>query len=97
MGESQVVTVLGIDEAALLVWAAWLMIVTGVVTFVASLSTRAPYGRYSPEAGRLYGPPISARIAWMVQECPSFFVPLLCLLFGTTILDENEYYKKYKE
>lgn len=77
------VPVLRIPEPTFLVWLAWTMIVTGVVTFVASLATRAPYGRYSQEAGSVYGPPIPARIAWIVQESPSVFVPLICIFFGT--------------
>lgn len=73
---------LGIDEEAFLQWAGYIMIGSGVVTFVASQATRAPYGRYSHEAGNMYGPPVPARLAWMLQECPSVFVPLICLLFG---------------
>jgi hypothetical protein len=56
-----------------------------VLTLVASQTVRAPYGRYSHEAGSLYGPPVPARLAWMLQECPSVFVPLICMFFGTTI------------
>lgn len=74
---------LGVEEEALLQWAGWGMIVAGVATFIASQTIRAPYGRYSNEAGSLYGPPVPARLAWIVQECPSVFVPLICLFFGT--------------
>lgn len=73
---------LGIDEETFLQWAGYIMIGSGLVTFVASQATRAPYGRYSHEAGNMYGPPVPARLAWMLQECPSVFVPLICLLFG---------------
>jgi 3-oxo-5-alpha-steroid 4-dehydrogenase 1 len=43
----------------------------------------APYGRYALQhaaQARAYGPPLPARAAWLLQECPSFLVALWLLL-----------------
>lgn len=61
-------------EAPLLDLMALTMIATGVVTYIALQTMPAPYGRYATTA---FGPMIPANIAWFLQECPSFFVPLL--------------------
>lgn len=61
-------------EAPLLDLMALTMIATGVVTYIALQTMPAPYGRYATTA---FGPMIPANIAWFIQECPSFFVPLL--------------------
>ena len=46
-----------------------------------SLGTVAPYGRYSgvKSLGLSWGPPINGKVAWVVQEAPSFFAPIVCL------------------
>lgn len=40
----------------------------------------APYGRYS---NNKYGFGVPVKIAWVIQECPSFFVPVLLTYFGS--------------
>ncbi|XP_055353354.1 3-oxo-5-alpha-steroid 4-dehydrogenase 1-like [Paramacrobiotus metropolitanus] len=57
---------------------ALVMIAVGLVTYVALQLLPAPYGRYSSPS---YGLLVPARIAWVVQECPAFFVPLYVWLY----------------
>ena len=59
-------------------WATWLMLTTGVSTFLALLTVTAPYGRYS-QGGR-WGPLINAKLAWMAWESPALIIPALLLL-----------------
>jgi len=56
----------------------YLMIVTSVVMIIALLFLPAPYVRYSSSK---WGFLVEARLAWFIQELPSFVVPLLCLLY----------------
>jgi 3-oxo-5-alpha-steroid 4-dehydrogenase 1 len=52
------------------------MIFFGLSAFVAlTFVTVAPYGKYAERASALYGPPINGKVAWILQECPSFLVP----------------------
>lgn len=52
----------------------WKAIILGsFATAVIQLFISAPYGRYSRGG---YGFSINARLAWVVQECPSFVVPV---------------------
>jgi len=45
--------------------------------------TTAPYGRYNDtKRSRMYGPDINVVVAWILQECPSFLVPLICIYLG---------------
>ncbi|GAU93714.1 hypothetical protein RvY_05610 [Ramazzottius varieornatus] len=60
-------------EAPLLDVMALVMIATAVVTYVTLQAIPAPYGRYASNA---FGPLIPSNVAWFIQECPSFFVPL---------------------
>lgn len=41
--------------------------------------THAPYGRYAKGSQKIRIPP---KLAWIIQECPSFFVPLVLVYFG---------------
>jgi hypothetical protein len=54
------------------------MIAIGVVVYVALQLMPAPYGRYATSS---VGPQVDSRLAWLVQECPSFFVPILVYQF----------------
>ena len=40
----------------------------------------APYGRYAVQYKGCCGCQINSRIGWFVQELPSLFIPILCLL-----------------
>jgi 3-oxo-5-alpha-steroid 4-dehydrogenase 1 len=58
-----------------LVSISWTMIFLGVCSFVTLVFVRAaPYGRYDGEW--FWGPKINGRAAWIIQELPSFAVPL---------------------
>ncbi|XP_076065394.1 3-oxo-5-alpha-steroid 4-dehydrogenase 1-like isoform X2 [Oratosquilla oratoria] len=52
------------------------LFIYGVITI---LLPKAPYGRYSNSR---YGFSIPARLAWFVQECPSFLVPAVLVVWG---------------
>ncbi|XP_027232427.1 3-oxo-5-alpha-steroid 4-dehydrogenase 1 [Penaeus vannamei] len=43
------------------------------------LPTPAPYGRYSSSK---FGFGVPVRWAWLIQECPSFFVPFILAVYG---------------
>ena len=58
---------------------AWLMIGLAVFTFIASFFMTVPYGRYSPYNLK-FG--VNAQLAWLLQECPSFFVPFAMFLIS---------------
>ncbi|ULT83554.1 hypothetical protein L3Y34_012644 [Caenorhabditis briggsae] len=60
---------------------AWLMIASAIVVFAAlRFGLTAGYGRYTNTA-RLG---ISPRLAWFIQEAPSFFIPFYYLFNGTS-------------
>lgn len=44
-----------------------------VVIGIAQLVISAPYGRYTRGG---YGFPVNVRVAWVLQECPSFLIPV---------------------
>jgi len=52
------------------------IIYTVVVAFV-SIFMPAPYGRYSGRQSRFA---VNATVAWIIQECPAFFVPLVLIV-----------------
>lgn len=54
-----------------------LMICWGFCNFVMLMFTTAPYGRYSRSG---WGAMVPAKLAWFLQELPSFIVPLLIVL-----------------
>ena len=65
------------SEAALLDLLSWSMIVSGAASFLALavFRIRAPYGKYWSEAGSVYGCMLNGRLAWLLQEAPSFVLP----------------------
>ncbi|XP_036390927.1 3-oxo-5-alpha-steroid 4-dehydrogenase 2a [Megalops cyprinoides] len=56
----------------------WGLILSGVAFFFKQMRSHTPYGRYvvSPERARM----LPAKVAWFLQELPSFLVPMLLLL-----------------
>eukprot|EP01090_Pellita_catalonica_P016827 TRINITY_DN4943_c0_g2_i1.p1 TRINITY_DN4943_c0_g2~~TRINITY_DN4943_c0_g2_i1.p1 ORF type:complete len:261 (-),score=16.40 TRINITY_DN4943_c0_g2_i1:459-1241(-) len=48
-----------------------LMIVNSVCVFFSLKLFKAPYGRYSQNASKWWGPDIPAKVAWVIQEFPS--------------------------
>jgi 3-oxo-5-alpha-steroid 4-dehydrogenase 1 len=61
-------------EAELLRLSAYTMLAAGAAAFVALHFTTAPYGKYAPAAAWYYGCPINGKLAWVLQEAPSFLV-----------------------
>lgn len=62
-------------------YAAWAMILAGICSFFTILFVPAPYGRYSgSRLGKVFGTPISGRLAWIVQESPCIIAVLLYLI-----------------
>ena len=54
------------------------MIATGALVFILLQVIRSAYGRYG---NRSWGPDIDPKVAWFIQELPSFLVPVSLLLF----------------
>lgn len=44
-------------------------LVFGVLSFLLLFVMNAPYGRYT--SGGIWGPPLNAKLAWILQECPT--------------------------
>ncbi|XP_076851300.1 3-oxo-5-alpha-steroid 4-dehydrogenase 2a [Brachyhypopomus gauderio] len=63
----------------------WGYIVGGVLLVFHQRSSGTPYGRYVDAGGRSLMVP--ARLAWLVQELPSFLVPVLLLLSTESLTD----------
>jgi len=76
------------DEALILRMCQIGLIYTVVVGLYSMLKP-APYGRYSATTGIsswIYGPPINAKLAWMLQEMPSVAVPAILLFQSKCVL-----------
>ena len=41
----------------------------------------APYGKFTKNGGVFCGAKMNAKLGWMLQECPAFFIPLFYLDF----------------
>lgn len=54
----------------------WLLVLGGVAFLMQQTRTQTPYGRYGTPGVRC----CPARLAWFLQEVPSFLLPLLLLL-----------------
>lgn len=68
-------------------WVPIIMILTGgfVLLVEGMFGMKAKYGRYSsPKSLGLQAP-----IAWLLQECPSFFVPLALIIHRRASLFNN--------
>lgn len=52
----------------------WAMLISGVSSFFALMFFKAPYGKYSSDAHPLYGPKMNGKLAWILQEAPSFLI-----------------------
>ena len=68
-------------------WAPVIMIVIGFLVLIVETlgKMRAAYGRYNTKNHGL-----SAPIAWLVQECPAFFVPFVLLIYRHVFLFDKE-------
>ena len=51
---------------------AWILIGVAVISFICSFFLTTPYGRYSRYS---WGFGVNARLAWLLQESPSFLIP----------------------
>ena len=70
------------DKQLILNVCAWLMICVGLVSCITSFFMTTPYGRYSRYT---WGFGVHARLAWLLQECPSFLVPFIMFLISDGI------------
>lgn len=70
---------LNLDEEQLVNFCAWFVFATGVVSIISAFFITTPYGRYSREG---WGFGVNARLAWLLQESPSFIVPFSLLWLG---------------
>ena len=60
----------------------------GLSVLISLQTTTAPYGRYF-RAG--WGFMVPVKFAWIVQELPSFMVPLCVLFFNGKSISTNKY------
>ncbi|RNA34143.1 3-oxo-5-alpha-steroid 4-dehydrogenase 2 [Brachionus plicatilis] len=68
-------------------WTPVIMISIGIIVFVleAFVGMKAEYGRYNKKKSGLPAP-----IAWLIQECPAFFVPLFLIFYnGVKFFDSS--------
>ncbi|CAG0880649.1 unnamed protein product [Darwinula stevensoni] len=56
-----------------------ILIIYGFVTLLIQAIMKAPYGRYASSG---YGFGINAKLAWFIQESPSFFTPWILLFIS---------------
>ncbi|KAJ8044564.1 3-oxo-5-alpha-steroid 4-dehydrogenase 1 [Holothuria leucospilota] len=70
---------LGVTEAQLIDIMSYGMLLFALITFVLLQIHKAPYGRYSNP--KVWGFGINSKLAWFLQELPSFMVPVLLALF----------------
>ncbi|CAF4784301.1 unnamed protein product, partial [Rotaria magnacalcarata] len=64
----------------------WLISSVLVVFLEIVLNIKATYGRYNTS-----GSGISARLAWFIQELPSFFVPCFLLYYHQSSLSMTKF------
>lgn len=68
-------------------WTPVIMVSIGIIVFFLEAfgGMKAEYGRYNKK-----NKGFSAPIAWLIQECPAFFVPLFLILYqGAKIYDNS--------
>jgi hypothetical protein len=53
--------------AALHTWLVWIEIALAIFTFASLLFVTAPYGRHARSG---WGPTVSAKLGWVLMECP---------------------------
>jgi len=56
---------------------AWLGV--GIIAFVYLFFQTAPYGKHVSKG---WGPEISAKAGWIIEECPAFFLMLIYFLIA---------------
>jgi 3-oxo-5-alpha-steroid 4-dehydrogenase 1 len=63
-----------------------IMLAAGAAVFAILMlwAPAAPYGRYAAGASTLWGPPLPARAAWLLQELPSLAAPTLWVALVAT-------------
>ena len=68
-------------EENVLYYMAYAMIGAGMAAFTRQIlgGNAAPYGRYGSDR---YGRPVPAKLAWFLQELPSFLIPVLLIFFS---------------
>lgn len=64
------------NEKVLTEYISYVYFLWGISVFISLLTTTAPYGRYSRKG---WGFCLPVKFAWIVQEIPSFIVPLMVL------------------
>ena len=75
-----------LHEHSVMEFMSYLMIATAVGVSIMLYFISAPYGRYSASS---WGPLINARLAWFIQEIPSFLVPVA--IYFVTLDDEENF------
>jgi len=71
-----------ITAEQMLKWLQFGMIGTALMTFAATMTINAPYGRYSTAKG--WGPLLPAKFCWFMMESPNLFIPMAVYLHYAT-------------
>ncbi|XP_040206871.1 3-oxo-5-alpha-steroid 4-dehydrogenase 2 [Rana temporaria] len=58
------------------------LIISGLLFLFRQLTEPAPYGKHVPKKTKTKFTLISAKYGWFIQESPSFFVPVLIVLYN---------------
>ena len=64
---------------------AYCLIGVGVPIFLILLFLPAWYGRYTSNIHYYFGS-LPAKVAWILQECPSFLIPFICITFPAQLI-----------
>ncbi|KAL7852354.1 hypothetical protein SRHO_G00181390 [Serrasalmus rhombeus] len=68
-----------------ILYLSWGLIIAGFLYFLHQMTTHVPYGRYvEPHSP---GVMVPAKAAWLIQELPSFLVPMLLVLTTESLSD----------
>ena len=60
----------------------------GVPVFLILLFLPAWYGRYTSNIHYYFGS-LPAKVAWILQECPSFLIPFICMLCNLNLVQSH--------
>jgi len=82
------------DDRSLVMRMSQIGLIYTILTGLYGLLKAAPYGKHSTNntgiSSWIFGPPVNAKIAWVIQESPSWIVPAIlmhqskCIHFGNT-------------
>ena len=64
------------------------LIIVGIPVCIILLFIPAWYGRYG-DRKRMYLGSLPAKVAWILQECPSFLIPFIYLMMNLSVVKDH--------